>query len=487
MGAAETVEQLIGAVRAYARRAVGADGIAIVLRDGSRCHYVEEDAIAPLWKGQRFPLESCVSGWAMLQGRTAVIPDILSDRRVPQEAYRSTFVRSMAMAPMGRIDPQGAIGAYWAEAYVPSETEIAALDELARLAGLRLAELQGQLPTIQAAQPSHRFSRSVARLRASGGMRQLFLRVLPAKTLPFWRGQLLAVLLIVGTALVRGALGTMIGQTGVFSAFIPAVLLAALYAGPKSAMTAIVFGSLAGALIGSSAVGNSLGWAVFVPAAALVALVGSTVRAVLDEQKDRTDALEHREKQLSTIARELDHRSRNTLAVVTFLTHHASRAAGSAAEMRDRLCGHFDAMARTQTSLLEVGVDPLPLKDLLGTALLPFVQEKRILIDVPPDLLCPSGSEVMLSLAFSELATNACKHGALLDLDGEVEVVGRRHGDQVHVVWTESGGPKVVPPERSNGGSRLIARAVAALHDGQVESTFLPAGAMHRFSWSDRP
>ena len=41
---------------------VGADGATFVLRDGDCCYYVDEDAISPLWKGQRFPLEACISG-----------------------------------------------------------------------------------------------------------------------------------------------------------------------------------------------------------------------------------------------------------------------------------------------------------------------------------------------------------------------------------------------------------------------------------------
>jgi hypothetical protein len=41
-------------VRRAARQLTGADGATFVLRDGDRCYYADEDAIAPLWKGQRF-------------------------------------------------------------------------------------------------------------------------------------------------------------------------------------------------------------------------------------------------------------------------------------------------------------------------------------------------------------------------------------------------------------------------------------------------
>lgn len=145
--AAEAIEALAGArsldavvsvLRAFARRVVGADGIAIVLHDGDLCHYVAEDAMEPLWEGQYFPASHCVSGWAMMNRETAVIGDIFDDPRVPQDAYRKTFVRSMLMVPIGQSQPIAAVGAYWSEAGQPSENEIALLEALARAASVAL-------------------------------------------------------------------------------------------------------------------------------------------------------------------------------------------------------------------------------------------------------------------------------------------------------------------------------------------------------------
>ena len=107
-------------VRTAARRLTGADGATFVLRDGERCHYADEDAIAPLWKGQRFPLSACISGWAMLNRQPAVIEDIYADDRIPHDAYRPTFVKSLAMVPIRTLDPVGAIGNYWAEKHRPT-------------------------------------------------------------------------------------------------------------------------------------------------------------------------------------------------------------------------------------------------------------------------------------------------------------------------------------------------------------------------------
>jgi signal transduction histidine kinase len=126
-------------LRECARRVTGADGITVVLRDGDLCHYVEEDAIGPLWKGRRFPMESCISGWCMLNRQQVVVPDIYVDPRIPHEAYRPTFVRSLAMTPIRTEDPIGAIGAYWARHHEASLVELEVLQALGDSAALAIA------------------------------------------------------------------------------------------------------------------------------------------------------------------------------------------------------------------------------------------------------------------------------------------------------------------------------------------------------------
>jgi two-component sensor histidine kinase len=134
LSSARTVEEVAGVIRLMARRITGADGVAIVLRDGDQCHYVDEDAIGPLWKGKRFPMSACVSGWAMLNRQTVVIPDIYKDDRVPHDAYRPTFVKSMVMTPVRPADPIAAIGAYWGQTREPTKAELQKLEVMARAA-----------------------------------------------------------------------------------------------------------------------------------------------------------------------------------------------------------------------------------------------------------------------------------------------------------------------------------------------------------------
>ena len=125
----ETEAARVAAARA--RHLLQCDGISIVRSERNLCHYIDEDAISPLWKGKRFPQSACISGWVMRERQEAVIEDIRGDLRIPQDLYRETFVRSLAMVPMVRVSALGAVGAYWSERHRATADEISALKVIA--------------------------------------------------------------------------------------------------------------------------------------------------------------------------------------------------------------------------------------------------------------------------------------------------------------------------------------------------------------------
>lgn len=128
-------DKILEIVHESARQLTGADGTTLVLKEGEQCRYVAENSPpGPLWQGQSFPSLSCVSGWAMRHGQTAVIADIYSDDRIPLALYEPTYIRSLIMVPMGGTEPFAAIGAYWAEVQRPDAEAIAVLEALARAA-----------------------------------------------------------------------------------------------------------------------------------------------------------------------------------------------------------------------------------------------------------------------------------------------------------------------------------------------------------------
>ena len=128
---ARSLDEIMSSVRTAARKLADADGATFVLRDSEKCFYADEDAISPLWKGQRFNMDICISGWAMKHKEVVVIEDIYKDYRIPHEVYRPTFVNSLAMVPIRTKEPVGAIGIYWAHNYIPTDEQIGIVQALA--------------------------------------------------------------------------------------------------------------------------------------------------------------------------------------------------------------------------------------------------------------------------------------------------------------------------------------------------------------------
>ena len=135
---ARELNTIISVVRTAARKLTGADGATFVLLENSQCYYADEDAISPLWKGQRFPMKACVSGWSMIHKQSVLIEDIYKDSRIPIEAYRPTFVKSLAIVPIRTIDPIGAIGTYWATNHCTSPEEVDLLEALANITSVSM-------------------------------------------------------------------------------------------------------------------------------------------------------------------------------------------------------------------------------------------------------------------------------------------------------------------------------------------------------------
>ncbi len=127
-------------LRDHARAIADADGITVVLRQGDEVFYAAEDAISPLWTGQRFRVERCISGLAIMAGEPILIPDIRNDPRVPLNAYLATFVASMAAFPIGRT---AALGAYWRN---PGAVDLEAVGLMTRLAAAAALILDPNAP-----------------------------------------------------------------------------------------------------------------------------------------------------------------------------------------------------------------------------------------------------------------------------------------------------------------------------------------------------
>src|SRR5512133_118335 len=120
---ARDLDSIMLIVRNAVRSYTCADGVTFILRENDHCYYADEEAITPLWKGRRFHVSECISGWVMIHKEAAAIQDVFADDRIPYDIYRSTFVKSLLMVPIRSAAPLGAIGVYWSKEYLPSDNE----------------------------------------------------------------------------------------------------------------------------------------------------------------------------------------------------------------------------------------------------------------------------------------------------------------------------------------------------------------------------
>jgi hypothetical protein len=95
------------------RELTSSDGATFVLSVNGFSYYIDENAIDPLWKGERFPINTW-SSWVMQNRQSAIIEDISSDQRISWAFDKSTFIKCMAMVSICSKEriAVGAIGTY---------------------------------------------------------------------------------------------------------------------------------------------------------------------------------------------------------------------------------------------------------------------------------------------------------------------------------------------------------------------------------------
>ncbi|MFQ4146906.1 ATP-binding protein [Chlorogloeopsis sp. ULAP02] len=139
---ARSLDEITAIVRVAARELTGADGATFVLREGDMCFYADENAIQPLWKGRRFPINICIGGWCMQHQQQVIIEDVYEDERIPYEAYQPTFIKSLVMVPIRQEAPIGAIGNYWATPHLATTEEIGLIQALADTTSVAIENIQ---------------------------------------------------------------------------------------------------------------------------------------------------------------------------------------------------------------------------------------------------------------------------------------------------------------------------------------------------------
>lgn len=175
----------------------------------------------------------------------------------------------------------------------------------------------------------------------------------------------------------------------------------------------------------------------------------------------RKFAEEHR----AVLARELTHRVKNTLATVNAVVSQTLRDATSLSDAATTVSGRIASLGAAHELLIQDEVEGAAISDIAQRVLAPFMDRDghRFAIEGPPVRLSPEIT-LALSMALHELATNAVKYGALSVPDGHVairwSIEGHDGGRHLRFGWVETGGPPVVPPQRTGFGTRMIERVL---------------------------
>lgn len=179
------------------------------------------------------------------------------------------------------------------------------------------------------------------------------------------------------------------------------------------------------------------------------------------------------------VTAELDHRVKNTLAIVQAIGAQSFRG-GATPEGVAAFNQRLQALAGTHDLLTREGWDQVSMGALASATLRPVAGDDQVRTS-GPDVMIGAKRAVSLSMALNELATNALKHGALGVAGGVVSLSWEAMPDGgMRMEWRESGGPPVAPPSRTGFGTMMIERALGSGRGERSELLYPPDGVVCR-------
>jgi two-component sensor histidine kinase len=272
-----------------------------------------------------------------------------------------------------------------------------------------------------------------------------------------------------------------LGINALFPTFYPAVLLTALVAGTPAGIATIL-----GAIL--------IAWWAFIPPiyafsplsgeqiGNLVLFAASSGCLVVMSHlyRDVMIRLRRRDRERELLIQEMQHRGRNTYAVVESIVRTTLVNDRASA---DAIAGRVRAVSSANDLVNQSDEKMVPLPALLSLEFAPN-PETRLRTSGPP-VEVSSDAARKLGLVFHELVTNAMKHGALANPDGRVVVDWQAEGRTVHLIWREQNGPMVSPPQRTGFGTMIVTESLKLLSGGTT-FTFDPGGLRCEMSFNSR-
>jgi two-component sensor histidine kinase/CheY-like chemotaxis protein len=217
-------------------------------------------------------------------------------------------------------------------------------------------------------------------------------------------------------------------------------------------------------------------------AAAMTFDVQGRVRRISGVTIDITD-LKEAETRRTLLVREVDHRARNTLALVQSIVRLTK--AKSIRDYVGSIEGRIRALSTAHALLSESRWEGADLNELVDEELAPYRQNDvdRIAVSGPAVFLPPASAQI-LAIVLHELATNAAKYGAIATSAGRIEVSWGISQKELKLSWQESGGPLVNKPSSTGFGSKVISTSVVQQLGGVVDFDWRPEGLVFTMSAS---
>ena len=187
---------------------------------------------------------------------------------------------------------------------------------------------------------------------------------------------------------------------------------------------------------------------------------------------DITERRETEERQ-GLLAREVDHRARNALAVIQSIIRLTR--ARNVDDYIHTVEGRIKALARAHTLLSDSRWRGADLGTLVADELAPYRAGDKIRINGANISLLPATAQG-IALALHELATNAAKHGALSSLKGTLSLTWHMQDDVLMLSWLEEGGPRIKAPASRSFGLKVIRASIEQQLGGEAHFDWNPKG-----------
>ncbi|MBN9089448.1 MAG: response regulator [Reyranella sp.] len=189
---------------------------------------------------------------------------------------------------------------------------------------------------------------------------------------------------------------------------------------------------------------------------------------------DVTDRKRAEERQL-LLAREVDHRAKNMLAVVLSVLRLTK--AQTTADFISTVEGRIHALAATHNLLSATRWQGANLRQIVDEEMAPYRADdrERVAAEGSPAMLLPATAQAV-ALALHELATNAAKYGALSTDTGKLKVTWSIGSDALELEWEETGGPPAKPPSSLGFGLSIVRSSIEAQFRGGVDYDWRPEG-----------